>query len=355
MQKATAAIFDAAVQRFELVDLPVPEPVGSEIRVRNTYVTLCGSDLKTYTGERKEKNPTILGHEVCGHIDAFGPTACRQDASGRPLNRGDFVTWSVFASAADDPQSLAGRPQKAASLFKYGHEQHRADCSWHGGLAAYTILRAGSTVLKVKKSIPASVVALVNCALATATGALRLAGSLRGQRVLIAGAGALGLMSCAVSKDAGAAHVAVVEPDAARRDFAGQFGVKETFSPEEATGRFDLILETSGAPSAMERALEMLAIGGRCVWLGAVFPQRKVQVSAEALIRGVNTIRGLHNYNRTDFIKALNFMERNYDRFPFDCIIQHEFPLAEVNSAFEYAITAKPLRVGVRITSMLGL
>jgi alcohol dehydrogenase len=349
MKKAKAAIFDAGPGTIELQSVELPQPQGQEIRVRNAYTTLCSSDLKTYNGDRKEANPTILGHEVCGTIDAFGPNAPRKDESGQIIEHGDLVTWAVFVSPKDDPQSEAGRPQKAKGLFKYGHERHTSACSWHGGLAEYTILRPDSLVLKVKKEVPLPVTALANCAVATMAGALRVAEGLTGRHVLVSGGGTLGLVGCALCKAAGAASITVAEPNEHRRAMAREFGADKVFAPEQLSGAFDLIFETSGMPSSMENTLESLAIGGKAIWVGAVFPQRKLNLSAEQLIRRLHTIKGLHNYNRTDFINAVGFLEQFHSQFPFEKLIQREFPLSEVRQAFEYAISEKPFRAGVRI------
>lgn len=347
MKKGTAVIFNADKQSFEFSSFPKPQPRGQELLVRNSYVTLCSSDLKTYSGERKEANPTILGHETCGHLEALGPDAAGVDEKGQPLHIGDRLTWAVFASPKEDPQSQAGRPQKAEGLFKYGHEKHTADCSWHGGLADYTLLRPNSIVIKVKDSMPKPVLAMANCAVATMAGAIRLAGPMNGMSVLIAGAGTLGLVGCAMSKVAGASKIAVVEPVEHRRAKAAAFGATHTYTTESVAGYFDIVLETSGIPASMERTLELLAIGGRAIWVGAVFPQRKVELGAEQLIRGLHTIKGLHNYNRLDFIRAVDFLENYHSRFPFNLIVEKEFPLSEAKEAFKYAIFEKPLRVGI--------
>ncbi len=349
MPTAKCAVFDARSRKFELRELPLPEPQGAEVLVRNAYVTLCRSDLKTYTGARQERNPTILGHESCGEIVQFGPSAIRKDVQGRELAVGDRISWAVFASPPEDPQSVAGRPQKAAGLFKYGHEQLRPDSGWHGGLSEYTLLRPHSVLAQLPDDLPWRVAALINCAVATMAGGLRLAGPVKGKRVLVSGAGTLGLMGCAMCKQQGAAEVVALEPDAERRSFALNFGASHALEPGQPLPETDLVLESSGQPKAMEQTLHALATGGQAIWLGAVFPQRQVQVSAEQLIRRLHRIQGLHNYNKRDFREAVQFLSQHATAYPFGRLVEKEFSLAEVTSAFEYAIEECPYRVGVRI------
>lgn len=77
MEISGTAIFNQSEEPIKLIQIPVPELQPGEILIRNTYVTLCRSDLNTFCGKRIEPTPTILGHEIAGTIAAFGSTdAC---------------------------------------------------------------------------------------------------------------------------------------------------------------------------------------------------------------------------------------------------------------------------------------
>lgn len=90
---------------MELREFPIPDPEGPEILVEVIACALCGSDLHTMSGRRQEPVPSVLGHEILGRIAAFGPTAPRRDAAGRPLELGDrgelrrVLCLSAIASA----------------------------------------------------------------------------------------------------------------------------------------------------------------------------------------------------------------------------------------------------------------
>jgi len=105
----------------------------------------------------------------------------------------------------------------------------------------------------------------------------------------------------------------------------------------------------SGAPDAMEASVDVLNVGGTAIWVGAVFNTRKVKLNPESIIRNLITIKGLHNYNFQDFAHAVDFIERNWRRFPFENVVEKQFDLSDAQQAFEYAIEHKPLRVGIRI------
>src|SRR5690606_37126594 len=123
------------------------------------------------------------------------------------------------------------------------------------------------------------------CATATVMAVLEAAGPLLGARVLISGAGMLGLTAAAAVTDRGASTVAVVDPDAARRSLSHAFGAVESVPPGEQLAEADVVLEFSGVPEAARAALNALSIGGRMVFAGAVAPTAPVPLDAERVVR----------------------------------------------------------------------
>jgi alcohol dehydrogenase len=109
------------------------------------------------------------------------------------------------------------------------------------------------------------------------------------------------------------------------------------------------MLEFSGIPATMEQTLEYLVVGGTAVWVGATFPARSTRIDAEKMVRNLLTIKGLHNYNGDDLVKAAQFMEENHSVFPFDSLVYNGFSLDEVNEAFHFASTENPFRAGIQI------
>lgn len=343
-------VFDAEKEGLQAEERRLPAPGAGEILIANEYVTLCRSDLKTFAGARKEKNPTILGHEVSGRIVEMGPGAPEKDERGTPLKLGDRLTWAVFASAPGSAMDERGMPQKASDLFKYGHEQLTAQSAWHGGLATHTLLRRHTPVVRVAESVPVKVAALINCAVATMAGAMRLAGAVSGKRVLVSGGGTLGMFACAMARQAGASEVILADPKPGRLEWGQRFGASWGLEPGQVAAlQADVVLETSGVPSAMESGLKALETGGIAVWVGAVFPQPAVPVDAEQVIRRLLTIRGLHNYNREDLVRAAAFVEDHHHQYPMAALVEEEYDLSAVPAAFGCGIKQSPFRVGVKI------
>lgn len=350
MNKSTYARFEGSGTKLELIQGELSELKEGEILVKNTFTTLCRSDLYTYSGVRKEKSPTILGHEITGYIVAFGPNCPKFDNRGEKLKIGDRITWAIFASNPDDPNSKRGFPQKAKNIFKYGHEQITEESNFHGGLSQFTIIRKYTPLVILKDIVSDHVAALINCSVSTMAAAIRLAGDLRNKHVLISGAGMLGIVGSAMASTSGAATVSTLDTNNERLKISKSFGSNYTGnSVSDLNRKFDIIIETSGVPEVMTSSLQHLEIGGIAVWLGAVFPQADLKINAEFIVRNLITIKGLHNYNDFDLVSAVDFIERNYSVFDFEKLIVGKFNLQSVNEAFEYAIGQNPYRVGIMI------
>jgi putative phosphonate catabolism associated alcohol dehydrogenase len=363
MKTGKLIAFNGPGKRLEIKTEWIRKLNPGEILVRNEFTTICGSDLHTYAGVRTEPCPVVLGHEIVGTIIEIEGQHNGMDYKGEKLELGDPVTWTIFSSDPQSDLSRQGIPQKGKDLFKYGHAQIKDTECFHGGLAEYCILKPGTGILKLPNDLPLPVAATVNCSISTVAGAIRLAGSLRDKKVVIIGAGMLGITCAAMCRSHGANWVAAVDISPDRLEKALAFGADETFAINgndlvntiwekfPKTG-VDVVFDMSGSPDAMETGLEILGIGGIAVWVGAVFSTRKVQVNPENLIRKLITIRGLHNYNFEDFVTGLDFIKSNWKRFPFDSVVEKEFDLADAEKAFEYALLHKPLRVGIRINPL---
>ncbi|RPD39510.1 zinc-binding dehydrogenase [Chitinophaga barathri] len=361
-QTGKLALFYGPGQDFELKELGLRPLLPGELLVKNIYTTICGSDIHTYCGLREEPCPTVLGHEIVGEVLELHPDHKGLDLNGKALQPGDRITWTIFSSDPGSANALRGMPQKGEGLFKYGHARVDGAEVFHGGLGAYCILKPGTGIIRLPEDMPLPVAATLNCSVSTVAGALRMAGDIKGKRVLITGMGHLGITCAAMCREAGAEWVAAADVEEKRLKEALAFGAQDVFDMtgdktllkqsllEKTGGRgLDLVFDMSGSPDAMEFSLDCLGIGGTAVWIGAVFKNRPLQIDAERVIRNLITIKGLHNYNFGDFKYAVAFMERCWQQYPFAGAVEKEFTLDAIGEAFEYAIARKPLRVGVRL------
>ena len=359
-QHSRAMVFHGSDRPLELRSFSLPRLQPGEVLVEVTCCTLCGSDLHTFTGSRTTPLPTILGHEILGRIAELPDDKPICDYTGNKLQIGDRVTWSVAASCGACFYCNQDLPQKCEHLFKYGHERIDTEHPLSGGLAEYCHLAPGTALVRVPDALSDEVACPANCATATVAAAFRYAGGCRDQSVLVQGAGMLGLTATAMARSLGAREVIVCDVNRQRLDQAGLFGATRTVTVGQDLGALknllaevtegrgvDLALELCGAPSAMEAGIDLLRTGGRYLLVGAVFPSRPAEVSAEIVVRKLLTIQGIHNYAPEDLVTAVRFLTDTQSEYPFGKLVGSTFSLDETESAFEHARTSGAFRVAV--------
>ena len=352
-ETSLAAIFTGPGQ-LELRELAVPAVRAGEALVRVTCCTICGSDLHTFTGARREVIPSILGHELIGTVHSVGDPP-PSDVTGNAIRPNDRVTWSTAIACGACDRCEMGMPQKCQKLAKYGHECASGRTALSGGLADFVLLRPGTTVVMLGAEIPDHVACPANCATATVAAAFRAADRVRGQRVLIFGAGMLGLTAVAYAKGHGAARIVVCDRIAARLDRALTFGADDVvvwpekhddLRRQQAT-EFDIVLEFSGDPATLELGCQLADVAARVILVGTVTPCDAVRLDPEQIVRRCLTIRGVHNYAPKDLQTAVGFLQRFHQVFPFVELVEQHYPLNRVHEAFEFALRERPVRVAV--------
>lgn len=318
---------------LELRDVTVPDLGDGDILVQIALATVCGSDLHTVTGRRRAACPSVLGHEAVGTVVAAGPNAAAAV--------GTRIVWSVTVACGHCARCRAGRTAKCLSVRKVGHEAFDGDWPLSGSYAEHIVLPSGTAVAVVPGHIPDAAAAPAACATATVMATVEAAGDVVGQRVLVIGAGMLGVAAVAAYVDAGA-EVLVTDPDPARVELAGEFG-----ATADDGAHLDAAVDFSGAGSAIAAALPRLGVGGRLVLAGSVMPGPAVPVDAERIVRGWLTVTGVHNYEPRHLTQAVALLDRTLGTLPWERLVAEPLPLDHIDRAFVRP-TGGRLRTAIR-------
>lgn len=352
-----AAVFCGDAGRIELRQIQTPVPCSGEILVRVESCTLCGSDLHSFEGRRKVPVPTILGHEIVGRIEYFGPDAARVDAAGKSLTVGSRVVWGLVAACGDCFYCQRDLPQKCVRAVKYGHEAFRVGYELLGGLAEHCLLMPGTAIVCVPDEVSLNTISPASCATATIAAALETIDTLQDRVVCIAGAGLLGLTASAMSRHRGAAAVVVCDLHEERRTLAKEFGATHCVRPNEiddvlnnVTGSHgvDVALELSGSPDAFHSLWPQLRLGGTLILVGAVFPSEPIALAMEQIVRRNLTILGIHNYAPRHLSQAVEFLQQAQGTYPFEKIVSKWFSLSHIDEALAAAANPANVRIGVK-------
>jgi threonine dehydrogenase-like Zn-dependent dehydrogenase len=174
------ALVLAEVGRFELVDLPDPQPGAGEVRVRVTQSGICGSELGGFRGTDGLRHPgLVFGHELIGLVDAYGPGV----PPAQQLEPGSVVTVNPLWSCGRCPICRSGRPNVCP---------HRRLLGAHvnGSNAELVVVDAGS-LHPLRGGSGAAILAEPTACALRAVGRTAVAG---GGSALVLGAGPIGLL-----------------------------------------------------------------------------------------------------------------------------------------------------------------
>ena len=355
---AQIALFHGVNTPFEVCEVPVRGSANT-VQVRVNLSTICGSDLHTVSGRRGADVPCVLGHEAVGTVAA--PTELRS-AEGERLREGDRIVWSLTTSCGACHYCVTKKlPQKCETMFKYGHAQCVGEDALSGGFASHIELKAGTAIYHIPDVIKDAEAAPINCALATVINGLETIGTYPGETAIIHGAGTLGIYAACYLREQGYDMVAIVDKNTHRLQMAEQFGATHilnaditsaeditTILKEITDGRgIDLAVEVSGAPSALPDMIKWLAIGGRCLTLGYVYPLENIPFNVHQLVTKCINLQGVHNYQSTVLKTALSFIENNRTRYPFAELIGKVYPLSEIDDAFAHAFRQDVIRIAI--------
>lgn len=314
---APAATTAAAVLRGTAVSiehLALPEPGPGELLVAVDLATVCASDrLSVAAGGA----PHVLGHEGVGRVVAAGP--------GAPARLRDRVVWAPGVSCGRCDRCRGGRSAACRKLRRIGAEPLEAGWDLSGSFAAHILLPRGAAIARVPDEMCDAIAAPAGCATATVMAALDAAGPLRGARVLVCGAGMLGLTAAAVATDRGASTVIAVDRDASRRSMARSFGATESVAPGAALPDVDvaLVFSTSAAP-----ALDALVIGGRLVVVGTKSAALDaLTVDPRRLADRWLTVAGVHGSEPRHLTEAIAYLADARERWPWEQLVSPAMPL----------------------------
>ena len=363
----TVALFEGIGKGFSNTTFELEPLETAEVLVAVTACALCGSDLHTIAGRRSCHTPILLGHEIVGRVvDTGGPVS---DWSGRTLQAGDRITWSIAASCGSCFYCNHELPQKCESLVKYGHAEgesleHDGARGPLGGLTTHCRLVPGTAIFTIPDALDDMQAVPANCCTATSVAAVRLAGDVKDANLLVMGAGSLGVTVTEYALHQGAASVVLADIDAKRLQAAESIDGCTTLpldSPgqqlpdpirQHTDGRgVDIAIDVSGATSAIQSALDWLRIGGHAILVGSVFQSPPLALDTESVVRRMLTISGLHNYQPIDLAQALDFLAQLPNNALSRSLAGPTFSLHDIDQAVAAADSAAHLRVVVTPTT----
>ncbi|GAB3602972.1 NAD(P)-dependent alcohol dehydrogenase [Microbacterium aureliae] len=321
MNRMRAAVLMEA-GRIEIEQRPVPQPAPDEVLVRVTAVGVCGSDVHFYhdgaLGDWTVTEPLVLGHESGGVIVAVGSDV-------DPARVGERVSIEPQHPSSTSAETLRGEYNLDPDMRFF------AVPGTDGAFQEYVTIQS-HFAHAVPDSVSDHAAALME-PLSVAIATARKAHFAPGDRVLITGAGPVGIALTQVARAYGAVEIIVSDISEGRRRAALAFGATSTFDPQQTAAKdaapgVDAFVDASGAASAVRSGIEAVRPGGHVVLVGMGAPEIALPITV--IQNRELIVTGVFRYANT-WPTAIALVADG--RVDLDAMVTGTFPLDEVSAA----------------------
>ncbi|MFE9557653.1 zinc-binding dehydrogenase [Streptomyces sp. NPDC006692] len=312
---SSRAIVVDAPGSHRLVTGPRPEPGPGEVVVRVAAAGICLSDREVYEGHRAPgyvRYPVTPGHEWAGTVEAAG-------AGVDPGLVGRRTVAEGFRSCGTCERCRCGETSLCSAAYAETGFTHP------GGFADHVVVPA-RLLHPLPDDADLRAAGLLEPA-AVVAAAVRAAAPEAGERIAVVGAGTLGLLAVQFLAGYSPTELTAIDPRVERAERARAMGATEARTPDlssDVHGRYDLVVETAGAPYTAADSCLLARRGGRVVLTG-MFAAGARGIDPVHLSVSQLTVRSVFGASSA----AWSFAVRAYATGRIDpaALITHEFPL----------------------------
>ena len=315
-----------------LEDRPVPTPKDDEVLVKMHAVSVCGSDLGAFRLKEVSDRwapPIVLGHEFSGEIAACGKNARQYAVGTRVAANPILYCGDCFYCRRGDINLCSKRNSFGTSI---------GGKTTDGAMQEYFAIRESAIIPlddRVSYEDGALLEPLAVCYNAAAAGSFG-----EGERVVVTGAGPIGLLTVKFLKARGASCIIVSDIVDARLEYAKKYGANEVVNAgagdlektvktlTEGIGA-DRVIITAGNQTAIPDSFKLVRNGGNVVLVALA--HYHVEIDPMQLVsRGVSLI-GSYMFRREQFDVMKMLAE---GKIKVSDIITGIYPLAESANVF---------------------
>lgn len=310
-------------------DVPMPEYGVNDVLIKIHKTAICGTDIHIYSWDEWAQAtipvPMTIGHEFYGEIAAFG-----REVKG--LNVGQRVSGEGHITCGLCRNCRAGKRHLCRKTLGVG--VNRPGCfADYLSLPASNVLSLPENVSDEQASILDPLGNATHCALAF---------NVVGEDVLITGAGPIGIMAAAIVRHIGARHVVITDVNEHRLELARKMNVtravnvkyqsiKEVMDELEMREGFDVGLEMSGNPTALNDMLKSMNHGGHMAILG--IPPHETFIDWNQVIFKGLVLKGIYGREMYEtWYKMIAMLQSGLDINP---VMTHHYPVAGYQDAFQ--------------------
>jgi threonine 3-dehydrogenase len=332
MSKMMALRKSKAAPGLTFEKVPIPKPGKDEILIKVKACSMCGTDIHIYNwdppwSEGRMKPPKTLGHEVNGEVIEKGKNV-------KNLEIGDSISAESHIPDWTCSQCKMGNMHICENLKFFSIDVD-------GFFAPYAVMPATNAWKNPKNMKPE--VATLQESMGNSVYTVYSA-PIKNKNVAIFGLGPTGLFATAIAKKAGAAKVMTVGGTDIHRKIAKKVGATDVINRHEedpvktimdmTNGKgADVVLEMSGAPSALQQALKVVRPTGHISVLGLPTKDVSLDVTKGIILKDV-TFRGIYGRKIWDTWEITSRL-LNEEKLDITPIITHKLKLEEYEKGLE--------------------
>ncbi len=289
-------------RQMEVQEVSGPVPVAGEVTIKVEAVGICGSELSGYLGQNSLRvPPLIMGHEFSGRVEALG-----EDMTG--LNVGDLVTVNPLITCGKCAFCQQGLENLCTQRKLIGAHRSGAFAEFVT-VPAVNCIPLPSTFNVVSGSLAEPLACGVRSALVGGVG--------QGSRVLIIGAGTIGLMCLAAVRKAGGNVTLISDVHPGRLATAAAWGAEATCDARTADTvtlahelteglGVDVAMDAVGSDVTRRTAVKAVRAGGSVVLVGLHAAESPFE--ANYMVRSEIHVTGSFAYTHANFAQAVEML-----------------------------------------------
>jgi len=319
------AVYTTSKGKIEILEKEKPTPKKGEVLIKIDACGICGSDVHYWQNGRVGKyiveKPMVLGHESAGTVVELGEGVTN-------LKVGDLVAIEPGVPCMECEHCRAGRHNLCQNIFFFATPPD------DGSMQEY-VAHPAELCYKAPEGMPAEIATLAEpfsvAVFATNRVQIKL-----GDKVIVYGAGIIGVCMMIAAFENGASEVTIVDVNDKRLKFAKEMGatrvVNTGTAPLEDIAVFDVAFECTGAEPCLQSAVKAVKIGGKIglVGMGALTQQVPI---VDITCNEITLIPSFRYWNV--YADALNVIGKYQDKFKN--LITHHYSIDEAETAFNTA------------------
>lgn len=288
---------------LEMADVQMPSPLADECLVRIRACGICGSDVHGYTGKTGRRiAPMTMGHEFSGEIVQVGS---------------EVRAFSVGDAVIPQPIQFCGKCRncRRGLTMLCQNKKFFGVMDVDGAFSEYlSIPERYLYKMPAQLSYPAAAMAEPY---AVAYGAVKKAGSLQDKRILIIGAGTIGLCVLQLVLAQKPALVVVSDLSDARLRTAKELGADQVLNPGECDflaeiaaltdgEMMDVSFEAVGAQPTANQSVSALTEMGTAIWIGNNAPT--ITINMQEIVTKAKRVLGTYTYTHAEFGELIGLL-----------------------------------------------